>query len=67
MVKKEVWIHLLAYNAIQKIMLEAAVKRDVLPWQISFKDAIQALNHYSTLWRNNKSVRNESMAICLMR
>jgi len=53
MVKKEVWIHLLAYNAIRKIMLEAAVKREVLPWQISFKAAIQALNHYSTLWRND--------------
>jgi putative transposase len=53
MVKKEVWIHLLAYNAIRKIMLEAAVKREVLPWQISFKAAIQALNHYSTLWRSD--------------
>ena len=45
--------YLLAYNAIRKIMLEAAVKREVLPWQISFKAAIQALNHYSTLWRSD--------------
>lgn len=46
MIKKEIWIHLLAYNAIRKIMLEAAVKRGVLPWQISFKNAVQTLNHY---------------------
>lgn len=52
MVRKEIWVHLLAYNAIRKIMLQAAIKKSVLPWQISFKASIQTLNHYSTLWRD---------------
>ena len=52
MVKKEIWIHLLAYNAIRKIMLEAAVSKGRLPWEISFKAAIQVFNNYSTLWRD---------------
>ena len=52
MVKKEIWVHLLAYNVIRKIMLQAAIKKGLLPWQISFKASIQTLNHYSTLWRD---------------
>lgn len=52
MIEKEIWIHLLAYNAIRKIMLEAALKCGILAWQISFKATIQTLNHYSTLWRH---------------
>ena len=51
MVRKEIWIHLLAYNAIRKIILDAAVKSGKLPNQISFKATIQTFNHYSTLWR----------------
>ena len=65
MIKKEIWIHLLAYNVIRKIMLEAAVKRRVLPWQISFKTAVQTLNHYSTLWRNGKVDKNQVYAYML--
>jgi hypothetical protein len=65
MVKKEIWIHLLAYNAIRKIMLEAAVKRGVLPWQISFKNAVQTLNHYSTLW-HNLGTNKEHVYVCML-
>ena len=51
MVKKEIWIHLLAYNAIRKIMLDAAIKKGILPGEISFKSTVQTFNHYSTLLR----------------
>lgn len=59
MVRKEIWVHLLAYNAIRKIIVDAAIKSGKLPNQISFKATVQTLNHYSTLWRNrglNKAV-----------
>jgi len=51
MVRKEIWVHLLAYNAVRKIIVDAAIKSGKLPNQISFKATIQTLNHYSTLWR----------------
>ena len=51
MVLKEIWVHLLAYNAIRKIILDAALKCGKLPRHISFKATIQTLNHYSTLLR----------------
>jgi hypothetical protein len=65
MIKKEIWVHLLAYNVIRKIMLEAAVRRGVLPWQISFKAGVQTLNNYSTLWRHKNLDRNEVYALML--
>lgn len=51
MVFKEILVHLLAYNSIRKIILDAALKCGRLPRHISFKATIQTLNHYSTLWR----------------
>ena len=65
MVKKEIWIHLLAYNAIRKIMLEAAIKRGVLPWQISFKTTVQTINHYSNLWRCENICKDKIYAFML--
>ena len=47
MVRKEIWMHLLAYNLIRSKMLDAARAYDLLPRQLSFKGAKQALTHYS--------------------
>jgi len=38
---KEIWIHLLAYNLIRRMMLQAADMEGVLPRQLSFKHAPQ--------------------------
>lgn len=38
---KEIWVHLLAYNVIRRMMLQAACTHDVLPRQLSFKHALQ--------------------------
>ena len=38
---KEIWVHLLAYNVIRRMMLQAACTEDVLPRQLSFKHALQ--------------------------
>lgn len=43
MVRKEVWSHLLAYNLIRTVMAQAAREHQLLPWELSFKGAVQTL------------------------
>jgi putative transposase len=43
MVRKEIWVYLLEYNLVRKIMLQAAVSADLSPSQLSFTGAMQAL------------------------
>ena len=38
---KEIWVHLLAYNLVRRMMLQAATIDGVLPRQLSFKHALQ--------------------------
>ena len=49
MVRKEVWMHLLAYNLIRTAMTKAAEEQDLLPTQISFKGTLQTLAAYRDL------------------
>lgn len=48
-VRNEFFMHLLAYNLIRRIMVLAAFEREVPPWQISFKGALQTLSHFLPL------------------
>jgi hypothetical protein len=51
MVRKEVWAHLLGYNLLRGLMAEAALEEGLLPWQLSFKGAMQAVNAFAgVLW-----------------
>ena len=50
MVRKEVWIHILTYNLICRLVSQAAYVSDVMPCQISFKGAIDTLDEYAKLW-----------------
>jgi hypothetical protein len=51
MVRKEVWAHLLAYNLLRGLMAEAAVAARLLPFELSFKGALQAVNAFAgVLW-----------------
>jgi hypothetical protein len=43
MVRKEIWVHLLAYNLIRRVMADAAEKHGVLPRDLSFKTALESL------------------------
>ena len=43
MVRKEFWMHLLAYNLIRKVMAEAAQVAGLCPRDISFKGTLQTL------------------------
>lgn len=44
MVRKEIWVHLLAYNLIRTVMAQAAYQTNIHPKNISFKATIQSLN-----------------------
>lgn len=43
MVRKEIWVHLLAYNLIRAVMADAAHKHGILPRDLSFKTALESL------------------------
>jgi len=45
-VRKEFYMHMLAYNLIRKVMAIAAKETGVAPYQISFKGALQTLNNF---------------------
>ncbi len=46
MVRKEISMHLIVYNSIRLLMLDAAQDTNVTPRCISFKASIQALRHW---------------------
>ncbi len=52
MVRKEIWATLLAYNLIRKLIGEAAYQFNLLPYEISFKAAVQHCNAFRPLWLN---------------
>lgn len=45
-VRKEVWLHLLAYNVVRRLMVQAAAQVGVRPDQLSFTGALHALNAF---------------------
>ena len=49
MVRKEIWMHLLAYNLIRTVMAEAAERTKLRPREVSFKGALQTLTAYRPL------------------
>jgi hypothetical protein len=49
MVRKEIWMHLLAYNLIRTVMAESAERASLRPREISFKGALQTLTAYRPL------------------
>lgn len=58
-VRKEIAIHLLAYNIVRELMVDGCLKSDALPTQISFKATVQLLNqfnpHFISLPKNKKN------------
>jgi hypothetical protein len=51
MVRKEIWAHLLGYNLIRDQMAAAALEANLVPLQLSFKGAVQAVNAFAGwLW-----------------
>jgi len=46
MVRKEISVHLLAYNLIRGVMTQAAIRKGISPRMISFKGTLQTLNAF---------------------
>lgn len=46
MIKKEIGVHLLAYNIIRHIMVNACIQHDTSPNKVSFKGTVQLLNEF---------------------
>ena len=51
MVRKEIWMHLLAYNLIRKLMAQAAVQANIACGDISFKGTQQTLVAFAAAGR----------------
>lgn len=45
-VRKEIWVHALAYNLIRTVMAQAARKHELPPRSLSFKAALQAVKAF---------------------
>lgn len=61
MVKKEIGIHILAYNFIRVIMAEACLHQNVIPTQVSFKGTVQLLNKFMPYFINTSKKKNKLM------
>jgi len=46
MVRKEIWVHLLAYNLIRKVMAQSAFIHNKNPRELSFKLALQSIESF---------------------
>jgi hypothetical protein len=49
MVRKEVWVHFIAYNLIRGLMAQASAAHGIIPCQISFKGALQTLKAFQPI------------------
>jgi hypothetical protein len=55
-VRNELYMHLLAYNLIRKVMAMAASRAGVEPWTVSFKGALQTLGRMLPLLETKASI-----------
>jgi len=51
MVRKEIWMHLLAYNLIRGVMRDAAEAHEKVPRRLSFKGALQTMTGFQDALR----------------
>lgn len=66
MVRKEIWVHFLAYNLIRKVMADAAEKHGILPRDLSFKSALEALLAFAPYLANMSPVQAETYYVHLL-
>jgi hypothetical protein len=68
MVRKEILMHLIVYNSIRLLMLNAAKQTNVSPRRISFKASVQALRQWEPMLnRNDMEVRERRRLMVLLR
>jgi hypothetical protein len=59
MVRKEIWMHLLAYNLIRVLIVRAALEAGVCPRDISFKGTLQTLFTFAVAGWSCSGRRND--------
>lgn len=65
MVRKEIWMHLLAYNLIRKLIAQAAATVGLSPRDLSFKGTLQTLVIFAAAGWSCPERRNELYAAVL--
>ncbi len=65
MVRKEIWMHLLAYNLIRKLLAQAAATVGLSPRDLSFKGTLQTLVIFAAAGWSCPARRNELYAAVL--
>lgn len=65
MIRKEIWMHLLAYNLIRKLMAESAAQAGIAPRDISFKGTLQTLVAFAAAGWSCPAQRNDLYAAIL--
>jgi len=63
MVSKEILMHLIAYNCIRRLMLEAAEAKGVTLRRISFKGSVQALRQWEPHLNQEKMNRDDRIRL----
>ena len=66
MVRKEILMHLIVYNSIRLLMLNAAKQTDVSPRRISFKASVQALRQWEPMLNRNDLDARERMRLMVL-
>ncbi|MEO8409544.1 MAG: IS4 family transposase [Propionivibrio sp.] len=66
MVRKEIAVHLLAYNLVRAVMAQAAFLGHVLPRQLSFKAALQLIRAFEENLRYAPRSRQSIRRSCLL-
>jgi putative transposase len=66
-VRNELRLHLLGYNLMRGVMVEAAKSSGVEPWQISFKGTLQAVNEFlrMLMCTNDVNAWCDSLLFCV--
>ena len=67
LVAKEIWAHLLAYNAVRTLIAEAARAHATVPRRLSFKGAMQTLRAFVAEGRQSAPSRRGEMTSTLLR
>ena len=67
-VRNEIYMHLLAYNLIRRVMALAAEDQGTFPWCVSFKGTVQALNQFLFLLTTSLPIEEGCAAMiqCVM-
>jgi hypothetical protein len=66
MVRKEILMHLIVYNSIRLLMLNAANQTNVSPRRISFKASVQALRQWEPMLNRNDLEARERMRLMVL-